>query len=169
MESGPDKESFVMARRLMKEEGLMVGGSSGQALHGAISFIKRMGLEKNKNIRVVVVLPDNIRNYMTKHLNPDWMYERGYITEKECADLYTTDLVPNEDWGQKFTVGDLELKEAKFIDATMTCGEAVKLIKETNCDQFPVRNADGKILGVLTDKNLLQRLAKQQLTHSDPI
>lgn len=83
--SGPDKESFIMARRLMKEEGLMCGGSSGQAMHAAIQFIKKNRIGKGKT--VVVVAPDNIRNYMTKHLNADWMYERNYITEKECADL----------------------------------------------------------------------------------
>lgn len=90
---GPDKESFIMARRLLKEEGLMCGGSSGQAMHAAIEYIKKNKIGKGK--RVVVVLPDNIRNYMTKHLNVDWMYERDYITEQECADLNKTDLVPN--------------------------------------------------------------------------
>ena len=37
---GPDKEGFIMARRLMREEGLMCGGSSGTAMHGAIEYIK---------------------------------------------------------------------------------------------------------------------------------
>lgn len=167
MELGPDKESFIMARRIMKEEGLMVGGSAGQALHGAISFIKKHKIGKGK--RVVVVFPDNIRNYMTKHLNPDWMYEKGYITEKECADLYTTDLVPNLDWGQNFTVGDLDLNEAQFVQDDLSCGDAIKLMKKTGFDQFPVKNKDGEIIGMLTDKNLLSRVSKQQCTLSDPI
>ena len=76
---GPDKEGFIMARRLMREEGLLCGGSSGTAMHGAIEYIKQSKIGKGK--RVVVLLPDNIRNYMTKHLNADWMYERGYMTE----------------------------------------------------------------------------------------
>ena len=37
---------------------------------------------------------------MTKHLNNDWMYERGYITEEECAKAAVSDLIPNTDWGQ---------------------------------------------------------------------
>lgn len=126
--SGPDKESFVMARRLMREEGLMCGGSSGQAMDAAIKFIQKNKIGKGK--RVVVVLPDNIRNYMTKHLNSDWMYERNYITEKECMDLNSTDLVPNTDWGQNLTVKDLELKEAMFVDVKTTYAEAVKLAKQ---------------------------------------
>jgi cystathionine beta-synthase len=168
MELCPDKESFVMARRVMKEEGLMVGGSSGSAIYAAFEFIKKNKIGKGK--RVVVVCPDNIRNYMTKHLNPDWMYERGYISEKECADLYTTDLVPNDDWGQKFTVGDLtNMSEARFVDVSMTCGEALKLMKETKFDQFPVKDSDGEIVGALTDKNLLMRVSKQQLKLTDSI
>ena len=62
----------------------MCGGSSGFAMYGALKWIKDNNIGKGK--RVVVILPDNIRNYMTKHLNADWMYERGYMSEKECAD-----------------------------------------------------------------------------------
>ena len=86
-----------MARRLMKQEGLMCGGSSGQAFWGALKFIKDNKIGKGK--RVVVILPDNIRNYLTKHLSADWMFERGYIDEKECADNYLCNLITNKDWG----------------------------------------------------------------------
>jgi cystathionine beta-synthase len=68
-----------MARRLLKEEGLMAGGSSGTAMYAAVKYCKEKNLGKDKV--VVVVMPDNIRNYLTKHLNSDWMYERGYISE----------------------------------------------------------------------------------------
>lgn len=155
-----------MARRLMKEEGLMCGGSSGQSMDAAIEYIKKHKIGKGK--RVVVVLPDNIRNYMTKHLNGDWMYERDYITEKDCSDMNTTDLVDNEDWGTELTVRDLPLHKAMTVDISMTCQEAIDLMNQTNFDQFPVLE-DRKIVGVLTDKNLLARLAKQQLALSDSI
>jgi cystathionine beta-synthase len=116
---GPDKESFIMARRLMREEGLLCGGSSGFAMWGALKYIKEHNIGKDK--RCVVILPDNIRNYMTKHLNSDWMYERGYMTEKECADSYKPTLIPDLDWGQDLTVEDLPLHEAVFISSTTTC------------------------------------------------
>ena len=164
---GPDKESFIMARRILKEEGLMVGGSSGQAMHAAIKYIKENNIGEGK--RVVVVCPDNLRNYMTKHLNPDWCCERGYITDKECADLFTTDLIPNNDWGVNLTIKDMKLHEAKFVDLNTTCGEAIKLMKATNFDQFPVKGDDGSVIGVLTEKNLLARLSKQQVSLSDSI
>ena len=95
---GPDKESYLMARRLMREEGLMCGGSSGTAMWAAVKYIKENNIGKGK--RCVVICPDNIRNYMTKHLNDDWMYERGYITEEQCAKNAVSDLVPSRDWGQ---------------------------------------------------------------------
>lgn len=74
-----DKNSFYWARRLIKEEGMLVGGSSGTALWGAMHAIKDLNIGEGK--RVVVLLPDSVRNYMTKYLNNDWMYENGFITE----------------------------------------------------------------------------------------
>lgn len=165
--SGPDAESFVMARRLLKEEGMMAGGSSGQAMHGAIEYIKKHKIPKGK--RVVVILPDNIRNYMTKHLNADWMYERGYMTEKDCADSYLCDLIENKDWGQDKTVADLPLHKAQFLKITDTCQHAMDLIKSSGFDQFPVKDENNVTIGVLTDKHLLTRLSKSQVTLTDSI
>lgn len=100
-----DKESFYYARRLIKEEGMLCGGSSGTALAGALEAIKDLNIGEGK--RVVVLLPDSIRNYMTKHLNNDWMYENGFITEDECVELSYSKLVPTKDWGQEYTINDL--------------------------------------------------------------
>ncbi len=120
----PDKESYLMARRLMSEEGMMCGGSSGTAMWAAIKYIKEKNIGKGK--RCVVLLPDNIRNYMTKHLNDDWMYERGYISEAECAAGATSDLIPNTDWGQDKTVGSLDLPDACFIYDNTPIGGALQ-------------------------------------------
>lgn len=104
-----DKESFYYARRLIKEEGFLCGGSSGTALAGAMKAIKDLNIGEGK--RVVVLLPDSVRNYITKFINNDWMYENGFITEHECMDLTYGKLVPNNDWGQEYTVKDLNLSE----------------------------------------------------------
>jgi len=58
-----------MARRLIKEEGLLCGGSSGAAMVAAIPLAK----ELKSNQRCLVILPDSVRNYMTKFLNDNWM------------------------------------------------------------------------------------------------
>jgi len=80
-----DKESFVMARRLIKEEGLLAGGSAGATMHAAIQFCKKRNIGPDK--RVVVILSDSIRNYMTKHLSDSWMEKYGYYDKKISSKL----------------------------------------------------------------------------------
>jgi len=70
-----DKESFVLARRLIREEGLLCGGSSGSALYAA--------LEKAKDLQAgqkcLVLLPDGVRNYLSKFISDEWMKKEGFI------------------------------------------------------------------------------------------
>ncbi|MBI1756489.1 MAG: hypothetical protein HYR64_05220, partial [Fimbriimonas ginsengisoli] len=69
-EDGP---SFELALRLIREEGMLVGGSSGSALYAALEIAK----ECKGGERIVVILPDGVRNYMSKFLNSNWMREEG--------------------------------------------------------------------------------------------
>jgi cysteine synthase A len=70
-----DKESFLMARRLIKEEGLLVGGSSGSAVWAALQVANRL----KRNQKCLVILPDSIRNYMSKFVDDDWMKGKGFL------------------------------------------------------------------------------------------
>ena len=69
-----DEDSFIMARKLIQEEGLLIGGSCGAAVWGAIEAAKDLG--KNKN--VLVILPDSIRNYLSKFVNDKWMKNNSF-------------------------------------------------------------------------------------------
>ena len=69
-----DEESFIMARRLIKEEGFLCGGSCGSAMVAALKSAKH--LERDK--KCLVVLPDSIRNYMTKFPSDQWMKDQGF-------------------------------------------------------------------------------------------
>lgn len=70
-----DAESFHMSRRLAREEGLLVGGSSGTAVGAALKYAQRLGPEK----LIVVILPDTGRNYLTKFFSDRWMEENGFL------------------------------------------------------------------------------------------
>tara|TARA_B100001123_G_C15310794_1_gene1024263 strand:+ start:762 stop:1718 length:957 start_codon:yes stop_codon:yes gene_type:complete len=70
-----DKDSFIMARRLIKEEGLFVGGSSGSAVWAAIEVAKELHSDQN----CLVILPDSIRNYLSGFVDDDWMKKNGYL------------------------------------------------------------------------------------------
>jgi len=69
-----DEESFLMARRLIKEEGLLCGGSSGSAMIAALKTAAQLTTGQ----KCLVLLPDGIRNYMTKFPNDDWMKQQGF-------------------------------------------------------------------------------------------
>ena len=72
-----DKDSFILARRLIREEGLLCGGSSGSALYAA--------LEKAKDLQTgqkcLILLPDGVRNYLSKFISDEWMKIEGFTNE----------------------------------------------------------------------------------------
>lgn len=70
-----DKEAFATAKALIKEEGLLIGGSCGSATFAALKAAK--SLKKGQNC--LIILPDSIRNYMRKFLSDDWMKENDLI------------------------------------------------------------------------------------------
>src|SRR3954449_3360806 len=70
-----DRDSFLAARRLAREEGLLVGGSSGTTIAGALVYAKTRG----PDARVLTVLPDSGRSYLSKFLDDKWMIEHGFL------------------------------------------------------------------------------------------
>lgn len=72
-----DQDSFAMARRLIREEGLLVGGSSGSAVWATIEAAKAHPEFKT----ILTILPDSIRNYMSKFVSDDWMRQHGFLEE----------------------------------------------------------------------------------------
>lgn len=78
-----DIDSFQMARRLIRSEGLLCGGSSGSITWAAIQAIKAYEMESDPSKRVLVILPDSVRNYMSKFLDPEWMFLHNFMSDEE--------------------------------------------------------------------------------------
>lgn len=133
-----DNESFYYARRMIKEEGFLCGGSSGTAMAACMKYIKDNNIGEGK--RCVIICPDNIRNYITKFVNNDWMYEHNLMTEEECLSANTPKLVSNDKWGQEYKIKDMPLQDAVFLDELMPCRNAIEEIKKSSYDQFPVKS-----------------------------
>ncbi|KAG9320760.1 hypothetical protein KVV02_005289 [Mortierella alpina] len=146
-----DKESFIMARRLIREEGILCGGSSGTAVAAAIEAAKELGPGK----RCVVLLPDSVRNYMTKFLNDDWMKTNGFTDQAMVQEQESKKL----QWGGA-KVADLHLKAAVTVTSASSCREAILLMERNGFDQLPVVSAtSGRLVGLVTLGNLLSRIA----------
>ncbi|KAI9207190.1 tryptophan synthase beta subunit-like PLP-dependent enzyme [Polychytrium aggregatum] len=147
-----DKEAFIMARRLIREEGLLCGGSSGTALVGALKACKHL----KKGQRVVVILPDSVRNYMTKFLSDEWMKENGFTdaaTEKAEADKKLQ-------WGGA-KIKDLGLQKAITVPESTTNKQAVDIMQSNGFDQLPVVSSSNskKLVGLVTLGNVLAKIA----------
>ncbi|KAI9501312.1 cystathionine beta-synthase [Coemansia spiralis] len=151
-----DKPSFTMARRLIREEGLLCGGSSGGAVWAAVEAARNLGSGK----RVVTILPDSVRNYMTRFLNDEWMKKRGFLDENEEIRKQNE---RNAQWGGA-RVKDLNLKRAVVIEMSTPVLEAVELMKDNGFDQLPVITSRGILRGIVTLGNVLTLVSTGRVT-----
>lgn len=124
-----DKESFLMARRINREEGLLSGGSSGSALSIALKAAR--GLKEGDVC--VVILPDGIRNYMTKFVSENWMEARHYMEPKNEFNH----------WWWTHNVAELKLSDTISVRPDVKCRDALKILKDTNCENLAIIGKNG--------------------------
>ena len=144
-----DRDSFLMARKLIRREGLLVGGSSGSAAWAAIEWARK---HDRKGLRVLTILPDGVRNYMTKFLDDRWMRENRF-TEEPWAEGEVGDIVRRMPPRRIHTVA-----EASPV------GKAVALMKTHGISQVPVLNEAGALVGILTETDVLTGLFEDRCT-----
>jgi cystathionine beta-synthase len=143
-----DRESFLMARRLVREEGIFCGGSSGTAVVGAIRYAmeRRLGPEK----LVVVLLPDSGTRNLGKVFDDEWMREHRFL---DTADARVHDVLDRKARTDVITVR-----------CSSTVGEAVNAMKEHDVSQLPVIDDEGQFVGLVTEVSLLKYLLSVQET-----
>ena len=146
-----DKESFLWTRRLVKEEGIFCGGSSGSAVAAAVRYAHQLDPER----LVVVVLPDSGSRYLSKVFDDKWMRENGFL---------------DIEWGE---VSLQELLEAKTgpglictsLETPMT--EVINQMKEYDISQIPALNPDGTLAGMVTEVDLLKNMLEAGHEHAE--
>jgi cystathionine beta-synthase len=133
-----DKDSFVMTRRLVREEGILAGNSSGAALAGVL----QMKAQLKEGDVVVVLFPDHASRYIGKAFNDEWMRERGFIDNKPVTAL---DILNGKSTG------------LISIDREATVHEAITLMREKDVDQLVVTE-NNEIVGSLTEIRVYSKL-----------
>lgn len=152
-----DCESLNAARALIREEGLLCGGSSGAALAAAIKVAKNLPADK----RLIVLLPDGIRNYMTKFVSDQWMEARDFLT---CQ----TSIETNK-WWWNIPLLNLTLNKPTLLPKGMSCQDAVDFLKTaTNIQQLLVTDDEKThVKGVITSNALLSNLISGAVKGTD--
>ncbi len=136
-----DRDAFRTARQLIRQEGLLVGGSSGSAVWAAMQLAKEMPT----GARIVVILPDSVRNYMTKFVDDGWMRQHGFLHQE--SELGTIEEM----------IRVLPPKEVITIEDDKTLGYAVRVFKAHGISQMPCV-AGGRLSGIVTETDVLRFL-----------
>lgn len=147
-----DRDSFLMARRLAREEGIFSGGSSGSAVAGLLKSEIVRSLPPNAI--VVVILPDSGGRYLSKVFDDTWMRENGFFESDRHA-----------------TVGDVikSRRSGKLITAYPedSMNTLVGWMKQHDISQIPVVNDTGRLIGIVSEMDLLDHLLHSGHVH-DP-
>ncbi|KHN99765.1 cystathionine beta-synthase [Metarhizium album ARSEF 1941] len=164
-----DEESFVLARRLIAEEGLLVGGSSGSAMAAMVRAVSDYGFKKGDV--VVVVLPDSIRSYLSKFADDDWLAANGLLTtgSAESSLAKNTTGGDGSDPYAGATIASLRLKPVTSVVDTAPCSEAIETMRDKGFDQLPVLSASSKLVGLVTLGNLLSYISRGRATPQSPV
>jgi cystathionine beta-synthase len=153
-----DAESLLMMRKLIRDEGLLCGGSCGAAVSVALQAAKSL----KEGQRCVIILPDSVRNYMSKALSDDWMSDQGFVD----GDVIKTKKF--QSWWATKRVCDLPINTPLTITSDVLCKDAIALLKQEGFDMVPVLD-DGCVIGVVTEGNMTNRLLSGRCAPDDPV
>ncbi len=144
-----DRDSFLTARRLAREEGLLVGGSGGTAAWAAVEIAKELGPDKT----VVTLFPDGGRSYLSKFYDDNYLIELGFLERHEPAPKVLEVL--------RFKHQDeAEVPELVTIESHQKVGQAIDLMQRYSISQLPVMRHGSAgsladVVGSLQERGLL--------------
>jgi cystathionine beta-synthase len=142
-----DRDSFLMARRITREEGILVGGSAGSAMQAALT----VGRELDESKLLVVILPDTGRNNLSKIYNDEWMRQNGFLER-----------FPRQLVQEVVATREREMPELITVSSREKVGRAIDLLQEYGISQMPVTEdgtgKGGKLVGSIQERTLLDRV-----------
>lgn len=134
---------------------IILGGSSGAAMSAAIEAAKDLREDQN----CVVILPDNIRNYMTKFVVDNWMEARDFKDSINTEGHWW--------WNQK--VSNLHLRPPLTVTENVTCQEVIDIMHNEDIDQIPVIDRNGSAKGMATINFLVNKMLNFNLKATDTV
>jgi cystathionine beta-synthase len=158
-----DRDSFLTARRMAREEGLLIGGSGGTAVHASIEVAKQLGAGKT----VVTLVPDGGRAYLSKFYDDNYMLDHGFLERK--APTPTVEEVLESKRRE-----EPELPDLVTIESHQKIGRAIELMQEYSISQLPVvRHAPADsladVVGSLQERGLLDRIFRNPDTLNEDV
>ncbi len=155
-----DRDSLRMARRITREEGILVGGSSGTAMAAALEVAQ----ELDEDTLMVVLFPDSGKGYLSKVYSDQWMQDNGFL-ERLPAAARVADLL-HARHGQ--------LPELVAVSPHESVGRAIDMLQEYSISQMPVAqwtngHNKGDIVGSIQEKSLLARVFREPDLVESPV
>ena len=147
-----DKESFLAARRLAREEGIFAGGSTGTAIHGAIETARKLGPGK----LIVVIVCDSGDRYLSKCFDDDWMKDMGFLG-------------PEQRLGTVREILQNKTGHVEYADADESLSSVVKRMTELGISQMPIAAKNGGTLKIIHEVDMLHSLVNQECTLDDTV